>query len=146
MTTISIDMESTLVMRGFLLLLTGIVFAFGMAQNNTRSRLESQHKSTAFLSQVFVPIAQEREAARNPQGDNGLAQSYELDICIREWVQASASVPGVSHTHPPCSCRIWTHYALCMRDRNGVPRADQRAAEMRRAVAVSLSALQDEPI
>ena len=38
MTTISIDTESTLVPRGFLLLLTGIVFALGMTQNNTRSR------------------------------------------------------------------------------------------------------------
>ena len=39
MTTINIDMESTSVLPGFLLLLTGIVFAFEVAQNNTRSCL-----------------------------------------------------------------------------------------------------------
>ena len=148
MTTINIDMKSTLVLRGFLLLPTGIVFAFRMTQNNTRSR--ASNLNTNPLPSCLKFSSLQRRGVKRPR----IPRRTMVWLNHTSSIFASASgfklllqfQLGVPHTHPPCSCQLWTHYALCVHGRIGVPRADQRAAEMRRAVTVSLSTSQDRSI
>ena len=145
MSVLNLSAQTSIILYAFALLIHALDFAHGTAVDFRRCHLDSQIKSAAFVSKVFVPIVKEREAAHNPIG-----QTQGLNPVV-----SSATVPYlfqgyrlVSGTYSPRRCeggaidaREITEQGLPFgaKLRKAMSRADEGAAGMRHAVHVSPS-------
>ena len=84
------DMKTTLIICGQALLLTlSLIKSLRWIAMRRRERLEYQCRSVTFLSEAFIPIVRELEAARNIQAKvgNDLVPSVGLRRIINRYCQ-----------------------------------------------------------
>ena len=82
MSVLNFGAQTTIILYAFALLIHALDFAHGTAVDFRRSRLDSQIKSAAFVSKVFVPMVKERKAAQNPLGNNNMRRLARLKASI----------------------------------------------------------------